>query len=678
MNKIKIALCDVRHRTRGLHSYQMPLGMGLIASYVEKEVGEDSCDIRIYKYAEPFLNDLTSWKPHVVGASLYIWNRFLSLFLLTKVKKYDKNILTVVGGSEIEMETSKRKKFLLANPCVDISCFGEGEITFLELIKWWSVSGNRNELENIDGLFYLQKENIMVENPQRGRIRDLDEIPSPYTTGTFDEFFNENLHPILETTRGCPFSCTFCRMSHQIYTNVSSQSEDRVASDLEYCAQRYKGRRDIQLCFADSNFGMYENNIQFAKQIRKMQDLYNWPRYIVLSTGKNKKEKIVKISNILKWGLPANMSAQSTNEETLKVIKRSNISLDIMKETLQDTKSINTNPIAELIVPLPEETVESFEKGLKDMIEINLDRIWVMTLVALNGTPIADQEMMEKYDYKMKFRVISRQFGEYAGKRIIEIEPVVVGTNTMSVEEYHYIRELSYIIQIIYGADVFRLIRNFLYENKVDIWLWLKDILEIVKSGNGKAQEQFQEFSRESMDELYDSPGDINDYFKEDHNYQKLLNGELGDNLMNKYTLLSVSNAFEPWLEIASSSALKIIQKTIISDISSREYIVNAITNIKKYIKIFYDFAPYFYNVPKPNENLTVDFDFDIDRWFRNPSLRLMDCNQPTTYNFYFTENKVHQITNYIKKSHDLSFAFQRIYRDRNYEDFCPAIERIK
>jgi hypothetical protein len=92
---------------------------------------------------------------------------------------------------------------------------------------------------------------------------------------------------------------------------------------------------------------------------------------------------------------------------------------------------------------------------------------------------------------------------------------------------------------------------------------------------------------------------------------------------------------------------------------------------------MFYDFAPYFYNVPEADKKRTVDYDFDIERWFNNPSLKLVNCMQPTRYQSYFSEDKVQQIKNYIKNSHDLSFTIQRVYRDRNYVDFCPVIESI-
>lgn len=677
MEKLKIALCDLRHRTRGLHSYTMPLSIGFLATYALKHMKDTFLDIRLYTYAEKIIQDISDWQPHIVGASTYVWNRNLTLDMLSIAKNSNNNTITVIGGPEIDMDTPKRRQFLMEMPQVDICCFGEGEETFFEILKWLKNGKSQNELQSVRGIYYLDSERAIVETPQRDGVRNLDEIPSPYTSGLFDQYFEDNLHPIMGTTRGCPFGCTFCRMSLKIYNAVRFHSLERVTADLDYCARKYQERHDIQLVIVDSNFGMYEQNIPFAKAIRKVQESLDWPRYINISTGKNKKERMVEVSNIFKWGIPIKMSAQSTNEKTLKVIKRENISLDIMRATFREAKNLDANPVGELIIPLPEETIVSFERGIKEMVEMNLNAIWIMTLAVLKGTPIADQEMADKYGYKIMHRVVSRQFGEYGGKRIIETEPVVVGTNTMSEEEYLYARELFFILHVSYNADFFNLIRRFLLENDIDIWQWIKGIYLSCKNGNGKPHDHFEQYSKETMDELYESPQHIYEFFADDTNYKRLLDGELGDNLINKYSTIAFADAFHEWLDVVSENALNLAKQKYRLDRDKCKYIDNAIENINNYIKICYDFAPYFNNFPKPDQKQSVSFDFDIQRWAEDATLSLPSCKKPTIYNVFFTKVKVDRIKQLIKSSHDISFTIQRVYRDKNYDELMPLIETI-
>src|SRR5215813_12957914 len=72
------------------------------------------------------------------------------------------------------------------------------------------------------------------------RHKEVDEIPSPWLTGVQDEFFDGKLAPLIETNRGCPFTCTFCVQGTSFYTKVHNFPVDRIKEEIHYIAKRIK------------------------------------------------------------------------------------------------------------------------------------------------------------------------------------------------------------------------------------------------------------------------------------------------------------------------------------------------------------------------------------------------------------------------------------------------------
>ena len=669
---IKIALCDVRHRTRGQHAYQVPLAIGMVGAYALKTVTGAKVELRLYQSADTFLDEFRDWRPDIVGCSFYMWSRDLTLFLLSRVKDSLPGTITVLGGPELEMESDLRREFLETNPQIDVCVVGEGEDTFREIAELRVAGQDLRHLESLDGTFYLRPDGTLSEAPLRPKLVSLDEIPSPYLLGLFDDFFDDNLHPFMQTTRGCPFGCTFCHESLKMHQKVRFLSKERLAADLEYCAERFRDRHDVQLCLADSNFGMYPHNQGAAQEIRRVQDSHDWPRYINLSMGKNNKERIVKTSEILKWGLHLTMAVQSMNPDTLAAIDRKNISIDVMRESLTEGKNESEDSYSEFILNLPMETRESFEEGLRKCVDLDLNRIIVMTLTMLKGTPLATRESQARYDFGLKYRIIPRQFGKYEGHTVVETEEVVVSSNTMSLEDYLHLRELQFVIQVTFNSDHMNPIRRFLRENGVDVWEWLQRLHRFAKAADGAMGRQMAAYSREAEDELFPSREAIQEFAERD--YQMLLDGERGDNLMNRYTVVANGEALRDWV----GAAVRIGKELLLEKGIDESFVEAVMGDIEKFITMKYDFFQYFFDLPRPDQRTRMVFDHNIEAWMSRPGSRLDDWREPTTYQLWFTEDKVRHIHNTITKGHDISQTIQFVYRDRKFHAFMPEIEQIQ
>ena len=108
----------------------------------------------------------------------------------------------------------------------------------------------------------------------------------------FDKFFDGRLSPMIQTNRGCPFQCTYCTDGIDEKQKVNSFSLERVFSEINYIAKHVPKKTNLMF-IADLNFGMMPRDKQICDAIADIQEKYNYPKKIDVSTGKNSRDKIV-------------------------------------------------------------------------------------------------------------------------------------------------------------------------------------------------------------------------------------------------------------------------------------------------------------------------------------------------------------------------------------------------
>ena len=133
------------------------------------------------------------------------------------------------------------------------------------------VDREKMKSKPIDGFIHRMSDTEVMRGAMLSRRRDLDEIPSPYLTGYMDKFFDGKLSPMMETNRGCPFSCTFCHEGNQLISKVNYFSIDRVKAELDYIAAAVQRAPILisNLMFADPNFAMYERDYEIVEHIER-------------------------------------------------------------------------------------------------------------------------------------------------------------------------------------------------------------------------------------------------------------------------------------------------------------------------------------------------------------------------------------------------------------------------
>ncbi|MDC0168980.1 radical SAM protein [Candidatus Nitrosopelagicus sp.] len=564
---LKIYLGDLTYTTVTLATEAFPLNVGFIASYCKKLFG-DAVEITLFKYIEDIDKAVNESPPDILGLSNYCWSHNVSSEIFKMCKKSNPDVVTVWGGPNFPIDFPSQKKFMKQYPEVDVYVPTEGETGFSNIVslvlKLTSLENASESIQKnpIEGCISRDNNGEIHYSIPTIRISSLNEIPSPYQNGMMDKFFDGKLTPMLQTNRGCPFHCTFCTDGRDEVNKINHFSIERVQSDIEYIAE-HTPKNTHSLHISDLNFGMYPRDLEICESLAKIQQKFDYPKYIKCTTGKNQKDKIINAIKKLNNSLRVTMSVQSLDPDVLHNIRRDNISVDHMLALYPALKEADLQTTSEVILGLPGETFENHIQTLRDLVKARMDEIVVHTCMLLDGSEMGLPEERKKWEMKTKFRVLQRDFAQLSNeKKVIEYEEVVVGSKTMTFEEYIELRVLAFIIFVTNQGIVFDAIQKLLREQEIDVFELYYGMLTSRNESSENTQNAIEQFKNDTIDELWDSPKDLLENFQKDSEYKKLLNGEAGTNVIYHYKAVVISELMGDWTEHVIASAHKLIKNS--------------------------------------------------------------------------------------------------------------------
>ncbi len=537
-----VYLADLGHNQLTISSDVYPLGVGNLATYAQAYVRHPKgLDIRIFREPQDLKAAIDAQAPDILGLSSYSWNHHLALCLARYAKRKKPDTLTLMGGPNFPLTSPEQESWMRGMPEIDIGVRGptyEGERAFQNIIQRYVDAGETLEgvqQEAVPGNLWIDRRTgEFVVGAEIERITDLDEIPSPYLAGLMDPYFATGYLPMMAIARGCPFSCSFCNSSVQSNSRIFRHSLENLKADLVYIAERI--RPEVALTFADDNFGMYDFDEEVADFIAYLQDRYHWPHYIRTTTGKNRGERIINIMRKIRAALPMTAAVQSMNPVVLKNIARSNIKLETYTQIQTEVRAQGMQSYGEMILCLPGESKQTFLKGISDLMDAGVTRISAHQLMLLHGAPLSNPESREKFGLKTLIRLVARDIGDYTGEPVFETEEMVVSTPTFSFEEYLEVRVFHLLLTIFYYEGNFEEAFVFAQQHGVRAFDLVTQMQAMLEGAPAAFRKVIDDFVRESREELFPSREECIAWASQ--HFAELVSGELGGNLLSKYSMI--------------------------------------------------------------------------------------------------------------------------------------------
>ena len=660
-----IYLGDLTYDTVTISTESFPLNIGYISSYC-KSLFNEKVEIKLFKYIDKLEKAINENPPDILGLSNYVWCKRISLEMFRIAKKNNPSILNIWGGPNFPVEFSEQQKFLKKYTDVDIYVPGEGEVGFSNIIELILNSGIKQKLPNIipeNGIEACVTRNKVGEinyNLSSKRFKKLDLIPSPYINHSFDQFFDGKLTPMLQTNRGCPFSCTFCVDGSEEVNQVNRFSTQRVFDEIQYIADRSKTNHS--LIITDLNFGMIPRDDEICDFIYEVQQKQNYPKQIQVTTGKNSKDRIIRTIKKLQDSVRFYMSVQSMDENVLKNIKRDNISVDQMIKLRPAIQDAGLQTTSEVILGLPGETIQSYIETLRKLVGAQISDIQVFQCMMLDGSELNTTEQRNKWEFNTKFRILPRDFVKLSsGKKIMEIEEIVVTSKQMSFDEYLEARLIAFSMWVTNKGIVYEPMIKFLREKNIDVFNLFYNLTKNIDKYPSEIKEVFELVKNATKNELWDSPEEIEQFYQDEQNFNKLLSGEHGVNIMYYYHALVIATCLERWTESVLNLAMNLLKEENKFDPQTEKQFLD-ISNFC----IGLSFDPI--SQERMKNNYKSIFHYDIEKWLKSTKNETLDnflfvnpqkiSFELTNEQFAFVNEKINIFGNSIN---GLSQALKRI-----------------
>jgi len=408
----------------------------LAIRYIKKFCEKSFKDIKFREYTinddeRNIISDIYLADVDILGFSCYIWNIERTLNIIETLKKIKPEMIIVLGGPEVSYDSYElMKKY----PFIDYIIYGEGEITFFELLDYL-INRNGN-ISNIDGLVYRRGSKVF-KNRERKLIDKLDILPFPYDVDELERLRNEKRIVYYESSRGCPFECTYCLSS--TIKGVRYFDLNRVKMDLKKFIHSGIGL----VKFVDRTFNC--NKVRTAEILKFILDNSKKTSFHFEIGGDLLDDDILHLlSKMPPKLIQFEIGVQTTKKETLEIINRK-MDFGRLKKAVKLISSYNNiHQHLDLIAGLPGETYDDIANSFNDVYELNTERIQLGFLKLLKGSGIRGNAYI--YEYKFESRPPYE----------------VLANNTLSFKDLARLKDIEDILEKYYNSHRFDIILKYL------------------------------------------------------------------------------------------------------------------------------------------------------------------------------------------------------------------------
>ena len=391
--KILLAACNAKYIHSNLAVYDL---QAYVAEYADHIVLKE---YTINQQKDDIMRDIYLEHPDVVCVSCYIWNVSFVKELMADLTKILPDADFWAGGPEVSYDA---EKFLTENPEFKGVMVGEGEETFRELAGYY-VEKNPQDLKDMTGICYKDGEKI-IHNGWR-QIMDLSSIPFIYKD--LSNFKNRIIY--YESSRGCPFSCSYCLSS--IDKKLRFRDTEMVKKELQF----FIDNKVPQVKFVDRTFNCKHDHAMAIWKYINEHDNGVTNFHFEISADLLREEELQEMSTMRPGLIQLEIGVQSTNPDTIKAIHRT-MDFEKLKGIVDRIHSFgNIHQHLDLIAGLPYEDYDSFRHSFNDVYALKPQQLQLGFLKVLKGSHM--MEMCQEYGivYKTRepYEVLSTKWLDY-------------------------------------------------------------------------------------------------------------------------------------------------------------------------------------------------------------------------------------------------------------------------
>lgn len=413
--KILLAACNAKY----IHSNPAVYDLRAFASEYKEHIllGEYT----INQTKDEILKEIYRSGAEVVCFSCYIWNISFVRELIFDLKKILPGTAFWVGGPEVSFDA---ENFLKEMPQVTGVMVGEGEETFLELARYYIEK--KGTLADIRGIAF--RENGEIFHNGWREVMDLSRVPFAYEQT--EDFANRIIY--YESSRGCPFSCSYCLSS--IDKKLRFRNLELVKKELQF----FLDKKVPQVKFVDRTFNCkHDHAMEIWKYILEDDNgVTNF--HFEISADLLREEELELMSRMRPGLIQLEIGVQSTNPDTIRAIHR-NMDLKKLEASVARVKSFgNIHQHLDLIAGLPCEDYESFRRSFEQVYRMKPDQLQLGFLKVLKGSSM--------YHEAQKYEILYKEKEPYE----------VLSTAWLSYEDILKLKMVESMVEVYYNSGQFR------------------------------------------------------------------------------------------------------------------------------------------------------------------------------------------------------------------------------
>lgn len=391
--KILLVACNAKYIHSNLAVYDLQAYASDYADHIVLK------EYTINQQKDDIMRDIYLEHPDVVCVSCYIWNLSFVKELMADLIKILPGADFWAGGPEVSYDA---EKFLTENSEFKGVMVGEGEETFKELAGYY-VEKNPQDLKDMTGICYRDGDQI-IHNGWR-QIMDLSSIPFIYKD--LSEFKNRIIY--YESSRGCPFSCSYCLSS--IDKKLRFRDTETVKKELQF----FIDNKVPQVKFVDRTFNCKHDHAMAIWKYINEHDNGVTNFHFEISADLLREEELQEKSTMRPGLIQLEIGVQSTNPDTIKAIHRT-MDFEKLKGIVDRIHSFgNIHQHLDLIAGLPYEDYDSFRHSFNDVYALKPQQLQLGFLKVLKGSHM--MEMCKEYGivYKTQepYEVLSTKWLDY-------------------------------------------------------------------------------------------------------------------------------------------------------------------------------------------------------------------------------------------------------------------------